>query len=178
MASITSTRCKRSAAPSSRSLAMPVARLARASDLSSLLSLFDVSEVSAVAQPRERVESIWQETLAQPGVHVFVSDDRGRIAATCMLVTAPNLLRGGRRHGFLENVLTHPEFRGRGHGRAVVEAALAEAWASSCHHVLMQSGRADRRVHTFYEGLGFVPGLRVAYVAQRPPLPSDVRSSC
>jgi hypothetical protein len=71
---------------------MPVARLARLSDLPSLLSLFEVSEVSAVAQPRERAESIWQETLMQPGVSVFVSDDHDRIAATCMLVIAPNLL--------------------------------------------------------------------------------------
>lgn len=38
----------------------------------------------------------------QPGVSIFVSDERDRIAATCMLVTAPNLLRGGPRHGFLE----------------------------------------------------------------------------
>ena len=93
---------------------MPIARLARASDLPSLLALFDVSEVSAIAQPQERADRIWQETLAHPGVHVFVSDDRARIAATCMLVIAPNLLRGGRRHGFLENVVTHPELRGRG----------------------------------------------------------------
>jgi len=147
---------------------MPIARLARASDLPSLLSLFDVSEVSAVAQPQERVESIWRETLEQKGVDVFVSDDRGRVAATCMLITAPNLLRGGRRHGFLDNVVTHPELRGRGHGKAVVHAALAHAWATDCHHVLMQSGRADPRVHAFYEGLGFRPGLRVAYVATRP----------
>ena len=151
---------------------MPVARLARASDLSSLLSLFDVSEVSAVAQPRKRAESIWRETLAQPGVRVFVSDDRDRIAATCMLVTAPNPLRGGRRHGFLENVVTHPELRDQGHGKAVVLAALEHAWATDCYHVLMQSGRADPRVHAFYEGLGFRPGLRVAYVAARPPTPS------
>ena len=143
-------------------------RLARASDLASLLSLFDLSEVSAVAQPRERAESIWQETLAQQGVSVFVSDDGGRIASTCMLVTAPNLLRGGKRHGFLENVVTHPELRGLGHGKAVVQTALAHAWAIDCHHVLMQSGRADPRVHAFYEGLGFRPGLRVAYVATRP----------
>ena len=142
-------------------------RLAQATDLLSLLSLFDVSEVSAVAQPPERAEGIWQETLAQPGVHIFVSDDGDRIAATCMLITAPNLLRGGKRHGFLENVLTHPELRGRGHGRAVVRAALEHAWATDCHHVLMQSGRADPRVHAFYEGLGFKPGLRVAYVATR-----------
>ena len=150
------------------SMISDMARLAQASDLPSLLSLFDVSEVSAVAQPPERAESIWQETLAQPGVRIFVSDGRERIVATCMLITAPNLLRGGKRHGFLENVVTHPELRGQGHGKAVVQAALDYAWATDCHHVLMQSGRADPRVHSFYEGLGFRPGLRVAYVATRP----------
>jgi GNAT superfamily N-acetyltransferase len=147
---------------------MAAARLARASDLPSLMALFAVSEVSAVAEPRARAERIWEETLTHPGVHVFVSDDDSRIAATCMLVTAPNLLRSGRRHGFLENVVTHPELRGQGHGKAVVVAALQHAWAADCHHVLMQSGRADPRVHAFYERLGFRPGLRVAYVAMRP----------
>ena len=147
---------------------MPIARLARAVDLPSLLALFNASEVSAVAQPPERAESIWQETLAHPSVRVFVSDDGDRIAATCMLIIAPNLLRSGKRHGFLENVVTHPELRGRGHGKAVVLAALEHAWAGDCHHVLLQSGRADPRVHAFYEGLGFRPGLRVAYVAMRP----------
>jgi len=152
---------------------MPVARLARLSDLPSLLSLFEVSEVSAVARSRERAESIWQETLAHPGVHVFVSGDRDRIAATCMLIIAPNLLRGGRCHGLLENVVTHPELLGRGHGKAVVMAALDHAWAADCHHVLMQSGRADPRVHAFYERLGFRAGLRVAYVAMRRTLSSE-----
>jgi GNAT superfamily N-acetyltransferase len=147
---------------------MPTARLARAADLSSLLALFAVSEVSAAAQPRERADSIWRDTLAQRGTYVFVSDDNDRIAATCTLITAPNLLREGRRHGFLENVVSHPELRGRGHGKAVVQAALAHAWTVDCHHVLMQSGRADPRVHGFYEALGFRPGLRIAYAAIRP----------
>jgi len=149
-------------------LTMLTARLARPSDLSSLLALFEVSEVSAAAQPRERAESIWRDTLAQRGTYVFVSDDTDRIAATCMLITAPNLLRDGRRHAFLENVVSHPGLRGRGHGKAVVQAALAHAWAVDCHHVLMQSGRADPRVHGFYEAMGFQPGLRIAYVASRP----------
>jgi GNAT superfamily N-acetyltransferase len=149
-------------------LTMLTARLARPSDLSSLLALFEVSEVSAAAQPRERAESIWRDTLAQRGTYVFVSDDTDRIAATCMLITAPNLLRDGRRHAFLENVVSHPELRGRGHGKAVVQAALAHAWAVDCHHVLMQSGRADPRVHGFYEAMGFQPWLRIAYAASRP----------
>jgi GNAT superfamily N-acetyltransferase len=147
---------------------MPNARLAQAADLASLLELYRVSEVSPSAEPPERAEQIWLETLSDDAVAVFVSAVGARIAASCMLITAPNLLRAGRRHGFLENVVTHPEFRGIGHGRAVVDAALAAAWTRDCHHVLMQSGREDPRVHRFYEGCGFKPGLRVGYVARRP----------
>jgi len=147
---------------------MPDARPAQAGDLDSLLALFRVTEVSAFAEPRERARRIWSETLSQASVAVFVSEADATIVATCMLITAPNLLRSGRGHAFLENVVTHPEYRGRGHGGAVVRAALAEAWARDCHHVLMQSGRADPRVRRFYEQCGFAAGVRVGYAARRP----------
>jgi ribosomal protein S18 acetylase RimI-like enzyme len=145
-------------------LGVMAARLARAADLPSLLDLFAASEVSPVIQPFERAERLWLETLERPGIYVFVSEEGVRVAAACMLVTAPNLLRQGRSHGFLENVVTHPNFRGLGHGTAVVRAALAQAWAADCHHVLLQSGRTDPRVQRFYEHQGFVPGRRTAYV--------------
>lgn len=147
---------------------MIATRLAVVSDLPSLLELFAVSEVSPSVQPLERAEMVWRQTLDRLGVYVLVSCEGGRVTATCMLITAPNLLREGRSHAFLENVVTHPDFRGRGHGTAVVRAALAQAWTDDCHHVLMQSGRPDPRVHRFYENLGFVPGRRTAYVALRP----------
>lgn len=147
---------------------MPTARLARISDLPGLLDLFRLSEVSEVAEPVERAERILSETLARGDLALFISEADTRIGATCLLVTAPNLLRSGRRHGFLENVVTHPDHRRQGHGRAVVRAALAEAWARDCHHVLLQSGRKDPRVHRFYEKLGFEPGIRIGYVARRP----------
>jgi GNAT superfamily N-acetyltransferase len=147
---------------------MTTARLAIASDLASLLELFRASEVSAAAEPPQRAAQIWSQMLSHEGVAVFVSVTDTKPVATCMLITVPNLLRGGRGHGFLENVVTHPDFRGQGHGRAVVRAALAAAWAKDCHHVLLQSGRKDPRVHGFYEQCGFIPGLRVGYAAQRP----------
>jgi GNAT superfamily N-acetyltransferase len=143
-------------------------RPAEKSDLAALLELYRASEVSPCARPQERAEQIWSEILCRDDLAVFVSTVGGTIVATCMLITAPNLLRLGRRHGFLENVVTHPEFRGLGHGRAVVEAALAAAWAKDCHHVLLQSGRQDPAVHRFYERCGFEPGLRIGYVARRP----------
>jgi len=148
--------------------ATPVIRLARVSDVEGMLAIFAASEVSSAAEPFERADEIWRETINSDAVAVFVAELAEKIVSTCMLVTAPNLLRCGRRHGFLENVVTHPDFRGRGYGRAVVGAALEHAWRADCHHVLMQSGRADPRVHAFYEGLGFRRGLRTAYVALRP----------
>ena len=147
---------------------MPNARLAVAADLDALLALFADSDVSRSAEPRARAEQIWAEMLAREGVAVFVSEADSKIVSTCMLITTPNLLRGGRQFGIVENVATHPGFQGRGHGRAVIDAALAEAWKQDCYQVLMQSGRADPRVHRFYEACGFVPGLRTAYAARRP----------
>jgi ribosomal protein S18 acetylase RimI-like enzyme len=147
---------------------MPTAKLAQTSDLTSLLELYHLSEISPSVQPKERAQQIWAEMLSHEGVAVFVSSVDGTIVATCMLITAPNLLRDGRQHGFLENVVTHPQFRSQGHGRAVVRAALAAAWTKDCDHVLLQSGRTDPGVHRFYESCGFEPGLRIGYVARRP----------
>jgi GNAT superfamily N-acetyltransferase len=61
---------------------------------------------------------------------VFVSDEDARIVSTCMLITAPNLLRGSRPHGMIENVVTHPACQRRGHGRAVIGAALDQGLAA------------------------------------------------
>lgn len=141
---------------------MSATRIAGQEDLNGLLVLFAVSEVSSASA---NSESIWQAMLEHPGLATFVAEEQGAIVATASLIWAPNLLREGRGHGFLENVVTHPHHRGNGHGQAVVRAALDHAWSEGCHHVLMQSGRADPRVHRFYEKLGFTPGLRTAYVA-------------
>lgn len=144
---------------------MPVARRVTEDDLPQLLALFEASEVSAVT---DHPMPIWRVMLNHPGMFIFVASAEGVIVATATLITAPNLLRRGRSHAFLENVMTHPEHQGQGFGKAVVSAALASAWQKGCHHVLLQSGRADPRVHQFYRSMGFEPGVREAYVAHTP----------
>ncbi|MCJ2181629.1 GNAT family N-acetyltransferase [Novosphingobium sp. 1949] len=146
----------------------PTPRPARPDDLDAFLSLLAHCAVSRPAKQEAESERIWASLMAREGLTVFVSPVENQLVATCTLITAPNLLRAGRAHAFLENVATHRDWQGRGHGRAVVSCALDAAWAANCHQVLLQSGRADPRVHQFYEKLGFVPGLRTAYCAHRP----------
>jgi hypothetical protein len=93
---------------------MPIARTATIADLQPLLELFRVSEVSSAVEPIERAQDVWRQTLEHDGVRDFVSETDGKIVATCMLITAPNLLRSGRGHAFLENVVTHPAFSRKG----------------------------------------------------------------
>ena len=81
---------------------MPSARLAQAADLIPLLELYRASEVSATAEPIERAEQIWREILSNKSVAVLISTMDVRIAASCMLISAPNLLRSGRQHAFPE----------------------------------------------------------------------------
>ena len=87
---------------------MPIARTATTTDLEPLLDLFRVSEVSSTVGPLEQAQQVWRQTLGHDGVTVFVTEAQAKIVATCMLITAPNLLRSGRQHAFLENVVTHP----------------------------------------------------------------------
>lgn len=147
---------------------IPRARNACMEDLHGLLTLFEAVGFSPAAQPYGRARQIWRETIESKQVAVFVVDGNNEVAATCTLITAPNLLRGGQQHGFLENVATHPDYQGRGFGRAVVTAALEYAWQVDCYHVLMQSGKTEPRVHTFYKRIGFQSGVRTGYVATRP----------
>jgi GNAT superfamily N-acetyltransferase len=141
-------------------------RLADTNDLDGLLALYAASGFSAPAS-QDEASAIWQIILAHPGTNVVVAGVDGLIVASCTLIIAPNLLRGGKAHGFLENVATHPDHRGRGHGSAVVQFALSRAWRDGCYHVMLQSGCDDERVHAFYRKQGFRPGLRTAYVVRR-----------
>ena len=116
---------------------MPVARLAVVDDLVSLLALLPHANPNMPPLSDDKARLIWSETMSREGVFVFVSEAGTKIVASCMLITAPHLMRGGRGHGFIENGVTHRVFRRQGHGLAVMTAALEKAWANDCHHVLL-----------------------------------------
>jgi GNAT superfamily N-acetyltransferase len=83
-----------------------------------------------------------------------VADDHGRIAATCCIAIIPNLTRQCAPIGFVENIVTHRDYRRQGLGRRVLEAAIAFARARGCYKVLLQSGTKRTEAHRLYEAAG------------------------
>lgn len=106
--------------------------------------------------------------FAHPGLRHFGALAGGQLLASCNLAVIPNLTRGGRSYGVIENVVTHADHRGQGHGQAVIRHALAQAWAAGCYKVVLTTSRKDPAVWAFYERCGFASGDKRAFVIRAP----------
>ncbi|HEY8332323.1 MAG TPA: GNAT family N-acetyltransferase [Tardiphaga sp.] len=148
-------------------------RITRRGEHNDLLSLLEVYRHLNPAMPvlaDEQLRNIWAETLSSKDTALFVSLLDGRVVSTCLLVTGPNLMRGGAPHALLENVATHRDHLRQGHGRATIGFALNEAWGRGCHHVFLVTGRgrANPYVLDFYASCGFETAGKTGLVAARP----------
>lgn len=104
-------------------------------------------------------DAAWTRLLASPGVTVFVlALPDGVLAASCTLAIVPNLTRGARPFGIMENVVTHNDHRQRGHGTAVLRAAMAWAQRAGCYKLSLDTGSTHEATMRFYEAAGFTRG--------------------
>lgn len=135
-----------------------------AEDAPALLALYQHLNPGDEPPPAAAVLAAFQH----PGLRHFGCFTGGQLVASCNLALVPNLTRGGRSYGVIENVVTHAAHRGRGHGQAVIRHALAQAWQSGCYKVVLTTSRKDPAVWAFYERCGFDGGDKRAFVARAP----------
>ena len=116
---------------------------------------------------REEVEAVWRGIQGNPDLKYFGVFVDGALVSACTLTVIPNLTRGCRPYGVIENVVTHPEFRRKGYGRAVLMHALDHAWQRKCYKVMLLTGRKDENTYRFYESAGFDRHLKQAFLAKQ-----------
>lgn len=138
----------------------------REDELDVLLELYrHLHEADVPLPERGRVEEVWGEMLSGSGMRCLVGEVGGRVVGSCCLVMVPNLTRGARPYGVIENVVTHADFRRRGVGGALLRHALGVAWEAGCYKVMLMTGRKTEAVTRFYEGAGFRGDAKNAFVA-------------
>ena len=112
----------------------------------------------------QRARKIWEtEIEGNKNIHYFGAVEKGKVLSTCYCVIIPNLTRGGRSICFVENVVTHKDYRKQGLGRKVIEMAVETARRNNCFKVILQSGSGRKEAHKFYEGLGFASDTKKAF---------------
>jgi GNAT superfamily N-acetyltransferase len=88
--------------------------------------------------------------------------------SSCVLSVIPNLTRGARPYGIIENVVTRKEFRNKGYAGAFLSHVLSYAWENGCYKVMLLTGRKDDTVFALYKKAGFLRGIKEGLIAYMP----------
>jgi GNAT superfamily N-acetyltransferase len=138
-------------------------------ELDALLALYKhLHRKDAPLPERSALDALWATMMADPRFHCFVGELGHRIISSYTLVVIPNLTRGARPYGLIENVVTDADHRNRGFGTALVRRALREAWDENCYKVMLLTVSKEDSVLRFYEDAGFQRGLKTGFVAYPP----------
>jgi GNAT superfamily N-acetyltransferase len=109
----------------------------------------------------------WAAMLDSALIRLIVAEVEGALVSSCMLVIVPNITRGARSFGVIENVVTHAAHRGQGLGRAVLAAAVEAAWQADCYKVMLATGSRQGSTWRFYEGAGFSRATKTHFEVRR-----------
>jgi len=77
----------------------------------------------------------------------------------------PNLTRGARAFGLIENVVTHGDHRKKGLATRVLTHALQIAWDNDCYKVMLLTGSEKESILRFYEQAGFKRNIKTGFIA-------------
>ncbi len=146
----------------------------KASELKALLALYEHLYAQDDPLPDAyTIESVWQELRVSPYHKYFGLYMDARLVSSCTLTLTPNLTRGCRPYGVIENVVTDTGFRKRGFAKAVLEKALAYSWSSNCYKVMLMTGRTDEATFRLYESVGFNRHTKQAFVCTPAGVSAD-----
>lgn len=142
-------------------------RAAALGDLPALLALYRQLNPEDPVPEDARSKATFEAMLRHPGLTVFIVESDGVVVATCTLSVILNLSRGTQSYGLIENVVTDAAHRGRGFGRAVLNAAVASAWRQDCYKVMLMTGSRKESTLRFYDNSGFTRD-KTAFTIRRP----------
>lgn len=97
----------------------------------------------------------FERFLTYTGSAIFLGEVDGALVASCALVVVPNLTRGAKPYGLIENVVTHGDHRQKGYGRGILDAASDAAWSSGCYKIMLLTGSKEPGTLQFYLRAGF-----------------------
>lgn len=132
-------------------------RKAKEHDLAQILELYSYLFSNEDYSERNHFTKKWNEMINFNGLSCFVILEKKQIVSSCMISITPNLSRNQKSYALIENVITHPDYRRQGFGRAVIEHAIKYAIENNCYKIMLLSTASEDRqaAHQFYEELGF-----------------------
>ena len=136
----------------------------RESELHGLLELYTHLHEDSVPEDSTMLRETWRAIVCDPNHHIIVCTADGIIVSSCVCVVVPNLTRGIRPYAFVENVVTHKNYRGRGYATACLNYAREISKKAGCYKMMLLTGSKDASTHVFYKNAGYNSSDKTAYI--------------
>ena len=139
-------------------------REAKVTDLKDILELYLYLHETAIPEDSQHLQNTWENIINDPNHHLIVCEVEGRIVSSCVCVIIPNLTRNVRPYAFVENVVTHEEYRGRGFASACLEYAKQIAVENNCYKMMLLTGSKSEETLNFYRNAGYNSSDKTAFI--------------
>ena len=136
---------------------------ARKEDLFGLLELYQYLGDNPVPPESPELDALWARIIDDPNIHPIVLVEEGRIAASCTVTIIPNLTHSQRPYALVENVVTHPDYNGKGYGTAVLDYARELAKGENCYKIMLCTSSKAERTLNFYRRAGYESETKTAF---------------
>ena len=139
-------------------------REARQSDLDAILVLYLYLHEDTIPEKDEHLKETWMQIIEDPNHHMIVKEVDGKIVSSCVCVIIPNLTRNIRPYAFVENVVTHEDYRGRGIAGECLDYAREIALKENCYKMMLLTGSKKPETLHFYEKAGYNSSDKTAFI--------------
>ena len=96
--------------------------------------------------------------------HLIVNEIDGQIVSSCVCVIILNLTRNVRPYAFVENMVTHADYRGNGYAGECLNYARKIAEKENCYKMMLLTGSKKPETLHFYEKAGYNSGDKTAFI--------------
>lgn len=133
-------------------------------DLYALLELYLFLHEQCIPEQNEHLEKTWTQILQDKSHHLIVNEIDGKIVSSCVCVIIPNLTRNVRPYAFVENVVTHADYRKKGYARECLDYAKKIAQQENCYKIMLLTGTKKAETLHFYEEAGYNSSDKTAFI--------------
>lgn len=134
------------------------------SELNKLLELYLHLHEKEIPDTTEHLSKIWDTITQDKNHHIIVNEADGKIVSSCVCVIIPNLTRNIRPYAFIENVVTHKDYRGRGYATQCLNYAKEIAIKDNCYKMMLLTGSKDDNTLSFYANAGYNCSDKTAFI--------------
>ena len=133
-------------------------------ELNELLELYLHLHEDSIPEMTEHLSKTWKNIMQDENHHIIVKVIDDKIVSSCVCVIIPNLTRNIRPYAFVENVVTHADYRGKGYATECLNYAKQIAEKTNCYKMMLLTGSKKEATLSFYGNAGYNCTGKTAFI--------------